>query len=146
MKRIVRKLGINGLVVIFLVLALTSGAVYAYTVLTVTSNVEVLEPIHISEVAGDGTFDMDSNTWDTGPIYPASEPSITITFANAAPGAITLTLQVNPSSLDGGNLVFSLDNETLELPAEGTASVVLTATTNQSLTPGNYSTKVTVER
>lgn len=137
---------IRGLIIVSLVLALTGSAIYAYTSLTVTSNVEVLEPISIASVEGDGTFDMASNTWDTGPIYPMSTPAITFTFANAAPGPITLTLDVSPSSLDGGNIQFYFDTTSLEVPAEGTASATLMTATQQSLTPGSYGTQVTVSR
>ena len=137
---------ICGLIIVFLVLAIIGGAIYAYTALQVTSNVEVLEPISIASVEGDGAFDMSTNIWDTGPIYPMSTPALTFNFANAAPGPITLTLSVSPSSLDEGNIQFSFDTTTLEVPAEGTASATLMAVTDQSLTPGYYNTQVTVSR
>lgn len=137
---------IRGLIVVFLLLAITCGAIYAYTALTVTSNIEVLEPISIASVEGDGTFDMSTHSWDTGQIYPMSQPTIIITFANAAPGPITLTLSVSPQFLDAGNIQFSFDTTTLEVPAEGTASAILMAVTDQSLTPGYYNTQVTVSR
>ena len=135
-----------GLVIVILLLGLTGGAIYAYTALTVSSSVEVLEPISIASVGGDGTFDMNNFFWDTGQIYPMSTPSLTFTFYNAAPGPITLTLDVNPASLDGGNIQFYFNTTSLEVPAEGTASATLMTFTNQSLTPGVYGTYVTVSR
>jgi len=136
----------KALVIAFMTLILIGGAVYAYTAITVTSEVEVQEPISIVSVEGDGSFDTGSNIWDIGVIYPVDTASITITFANEAAGAITLDLSANPASLDGGNLVFSVDNPTVEVPAGGTATVTLSADTTQSLAPGSYSTEVTIER
>ena len=135
-----------GLVIVILLLGLTGGAIYAYTALTVSSSVEVLEPISIASVGGDGTFDMNNFFWDTGQIYPMSTPSLTFTFYNAAPGPITLTLDVSPASLDGGNIQFYFNTTSLEVPAEGTASATLMTFTNQSLTPGVYGTHVMVSR
>lgn len=146
MRKLVKRLGIQGVCLALLIMVALGGIAYAYTAITVTSEVQVEEPISIVSVEGDGTFDSGTNIWDIGNIYPLDMPSITITFANAAEGAITLDLSANPASLDGGNLAFSFDNPTLEVPAAGTASVTLTADTTQSLAPGSYSTEVTVER
>ncbi len=122
------------------------GAVFAYTAITVTSEVEVKEPISIFSVEGDGTFDSGTGTWNIGEIYPLDNPALTIILSNASSGTITLNLAASPASLDGGNLTFNFDNEILEVPAGGTATVTLTANTTQSLAPGSYSTEVTVER
>jgi uncharacterized membrane protein len=138
----------KALVIAFVAVILAAGAVYAYTAITVTSEVEVQEPISIVSVSveGDGTFDTSSNIWDIGVICPLDTASIAITFDNKAAGAITLSLSAHPASLDGGNLVFSFDNPAVEVPAGGTATVTLSADTTQSLAPGNYSTEVTVGR
>jgi uncharacterized membrane protein len=136
----------KALVIALVAVILAVGAVYAYTAITVTSHVEVQEPISIVSVEGDGTFDTGSNIWDIGVIYPVDTASIAITFANEAAGAITLNLSAHPASLDDGNLVFSFDNPTVEVPAGGTATVTVSANTTQSLAPGSYSTEVTVER
>lgn len=136
----------KAVVIALVALMIIGGAVYAYTAITVTSQVEVQEPISIVSVEGDGTFDSSSNVWDIGVIYPVDTASIAITFANEAAGAITLSLSAHPASLDGGNLVFSFDNPTVEVLAGGTATVTLTADTTQSLAPGSYSTEVAVER
>jgi hypothetical protein len=141
MKRLLKGLGM-----VLLALMLVGGVVYAYTAITVTSEVEVQEPISIVSVEGDGAFESDTNTWNIGEIYPLDTASITITFANASAGTITLTLTANPASLDDDNLSFSFDNETVDVPGMGTATVTLTANTTQSLAPGNYSTQITVER
>lgn len=141
MKRI-RKAVVIALVAVILGV----GAVYAYTAITVTSQVEVKEPISIVSVEGDGTFNPSSNVWDIGVICPLDTPSIAFTFANEAAGAITLNLSAHPASLDDGNLAFDFDNPTVEVPAGGTATVTLTADTTQSLAPGAYSTEVIVER
>lgn len=142
---------LKGIGIALLALMLIVGAVYAYTALTVTSEVTVLEAISIASVEGDGTFDSGTNTWDIGEMYPLDTKSITITFANAAGGPITLTLTANPASFDSGNLTFSFDNSTVEVPAAGEEgpgilTVTLSADTTQSLAPGSYSTEVTVER
>jgi len=141
MKKVLKGIGIA-----LLAMMVIAGGVYAYTAITVTSQVEVLEPISIVSVEGDGTFDRTSNIWDIGQIYPLHTKSITITFANAAAGPITLTLTAKPASLDGSNLIFSFDNSAMQVPAGGSANVTLSAKTTQSLAPGSYSTKVTVER
>lgn len=149
MGKVTRRLGTplpKALVIALIVSAVIGGVVYAYTALRITSEVEVLEPISITLVEGDGDFDSVSNMWDIGDIYPLDEKSITITFANAADGPITLTLTANPASLDGGNLTFSFDNSTVEVLAGDVATVTLTADTTQSLAPGSYSTEITVER
>lgn len=136
----------KAVVIALVALMIIGGAVYAYTAITVNSQVEVQEPISIVSVEGDGTFDISSNVWDIGVIYPVDTASIAITFANEAAGAITLSLSAHPASLDGGNLAFSFDNPTVEVPAGGTATVIVSADTTQSLAPGSYSTEVTVER
>ena len=146
MKKLVKRMGITGICIAMLILVSIGAVVYAYTAITVTSHVEVEEPISIVLAEGDGSFDTESNIWDIGIIYPLDAPSITITFANVAEGAITLSLSANPAFFDGGNLTFSFDSATVEVPAAGTASVTLTANTTQSLAPGAYSTEVTVER
>lgn len=152
MRKLIRRLGPAGLAIaVALLLAVGGFAFAAYTAITVTSEVEVQEPISIVSVEGDGTFDSDTNTWDIGDIFPLDTKSIDITFANEAGGPITLTLTAHPDSLDGGNLTFSFDNATVEVPAAGeedpgTVTVTLTADTTQSLEPGSYSTEVTVER
>jgi len=151
-KKIFKRLGIEGLVIaVVLLVAVSTLAFAAYTAITLTSDVEVQEPISISLVEGDGTFDSDANGWDIGKIMPLDTKSIDITFANVADGPITLTLTANPASLDGGNLTFSFDDPAPVVPAAvdevaGTATVTLTADTTQSLAPGNYSTEITVER
>lgn len=136
----------KALLIAFVAVILAAGAVYAYTAITVTSKVEVQEPISIVSAEGDGTFDSSSNVWDIGVIHPLDTASITITFGNEAAGTITLSLSAHPTSLDEGNLVFSFDNPTVEVPAGGIATVILSADTTQSLAPGSYSTEVTVER
>jgi len=105
MKKVLKGLGMAALVVMAI-----GGAVFAYTAITVTSQVEVEEPISIVSVE------------------------------------ITLSLSADPSSLDGGNLVFGFDSATVKVPGVGTAAVTLTAETTQSLAPGSYSTAVTIER
>jgi hypothetical protein len=146
MRKLFKKLGVTGVCLALLIVVSLGGIAYAYTAITVTSEVKVEEPISIVLVEGDGTFDSGSNVWDIGDIYPLDTASITITFANAAEGPITLTLTANPASLDSGNLTFNFNNDTVEVPAAGTATVTLTADTTQSLAPGSYSTEVTVER
>jgi hypothetical protein len=146
MRKLFKKLGVTGVCLALLIVVSLGGIAYAYTAITVTSEVKVEEPISIVLVEGDGTFDSGSNVWDIGDIYPLDTASITITFANAAEGPITLTLTANPASLDSGNLTFVFNNDTVEVPAAGTATVTLTADTTQSLAPGSYSTEVTVER
>jgi hypothetical protein len=136
----------KGLVIALIAFILATGGVFAYTAVTVTSDVQVMEPISISSVAGEGSFDFNNMIWDIGQIYPLDNPSLAMTFSNAAAGDITLTLSIDPSSLDGGNLTFSFDSATLLVPAGGTATVTLFASTTQSLSPGFYSTAVTVDR
>lgn len=135
-----------GLAIGLIALIVISGSVFAYTAITMTSQVQVQEPIRIDSTAGVGNFDTSTNTWDIGVIYPLDSASLSITFANASTGTITLTLIANPASLDGGNISFNFDNPTLEVPGGGTASVTLTANTTQSLAPGNYSTMLIVDR
>ena len=141
MKKVLKGLGMAALVVMAI-----GGAVFAYTAITVTSQVEVEEPISIVSVEGDGTFDDASNVWSIGVLYPLDSAFVTITFANEAAEEITLSLSADPASLDGGNLVFGFDSATVKVPGAGTAAVTLTAETTQSLAPGSYSTAVTVER
>jgi len=151
-KKIFKRLGIEGLVIaVVLLVAVSAFAFAAYTAITMTSDVEVQEPISISLVEGDGTFDSDAISWDIGEIMPLDTNSIDITFANVADGPITLALTATPASLDGGNLTFSFDDAAPVVPAAadevaGTVTVTLTADTTQSLAPGNYSTEITVER
>jgi hypothetical protein len=146
MKKLIKRMGITGICLAVLILVSIVTIAYAYTAITVTSQVEVEEPISIVLADGDGSFDAETNIWDMGTIYPLDAPSITITFANDAEGAITLSLSANPASFDGDNLIFIFDNDTVEVPAGGIASVTLTADTTQSLAPGAYSTEIIIER
>ena len=141
MKRILKGFGIA-----LLVLMVIGGGVYAYTAITVTSDVEVLEPISISSVVGDGTFDFSNMSWNIGQVYPLDDPSLTITLTNDASGTITVILSANPDSMDGGNLNFRFDNPVIDVPPGGMATVTVTANTTQSLAPGAYSTLIEVER
>ncbi len=133
-------------IIIGVALGVTAGVVYAYTALTITSDVQVKEPISVLAAEGDGEFDHDTLIWDIGEIYPLDEASLTITFANEAAGPIQLSLTADPASFDGGNLTFSFDLNPLVVPEEGDASVTLRAETTQSLEPGEYSTEIIVER
>ena len=146
MKKLIKRMGITGICIAVLILVAIGTVAYAYTAITVTSQVEVDEPISILLADGDGSFDAENNIWDIGTIYPLDAPSITVTFANAAEGAITLTLSANPASFDGDNLIFIFDNDTVEVPAGGIASVTITADTTQSLAPGAYFTEIIIER
>jgi len=153
MKKLIRRLGPAGLAIAAALLVTIGGLVYAYTAITVTSEVEVREPISIALVEGDGIFNSETNVWDIGYIYPPVTKAITITFANDADGPITLALTAYPASFDHGNLTFTFDSATVEVPAAaeetgiaGTVTVTLTADTMQSLVPGSYSTVITVER
>ena len=137
---------LKGLVIALLALMIVGGGVYAYTAITVTSDIEVLEPISITAVAGDGTFDFNSMTWNIGQIYPLDAKSLSLDFNNDASGTITIWLLATPSNLDGGNLTFYFDSPVIDVPAGGKATVTLTANTTQSLAPGAYSTIITVDR
>jgi hypothetical protein len=128
------------------VAVVVGGLVYAYTALTITSDVAVQEPISIVEANGDGQFDDETLVWDIGEIYPLDRASLTITFANEASGPIQLHLSVNPASFDGGNLTFAFDLDQLVVPEEGQSSITLRAESTQSLAPGEYSTEIVVER
>ena len=69
-------------IIVGVALGVTAGVVYAYTALTITSDVQVKEPISVLATEGDGEFDYDTLIWDIGEIYPLDEASLTITFAN----------------------------------------------------------------
>lgn len=143
-----KKRFIKGLVIAVLALMLVGGTVYGYVALNITAEVDVQEPISITSWVGigGGNFDRETNVWDIGEIYPNDTVSLAVTFANAASGPITLTLVASPQSLDGGNLNFSFEYTTIEVPAGGTASVSITASATQSLAPGSYSTTILIQR
>ncbi|MCK4791837.1 MAG: hypothetical protein KAV87_49350, partial [Desulfobacteraceae bacterium] len=46
---------------------------------------------------------------------------------------------------DNGNLIFGFNQPELVIPAKGKASVVFWVETTQGVTPGNYSTTVTID-
>ena len=100
------------------------------------------EPISIVKVSGDGRWN--SPTWLVS-IYANERKTTTITFANSSDEDITISLTVSPPSHDEGNLIFGFDNQTLVVPGKGEASVVFWVQTSQSVTPGSYSSTVTVE-
>ena len=135
------------LVIITAVMVVVAGGIaYAYTALSITSGVEVQEPISIVSAEGDGEFDADALSWDIGEIYPLDRASLTITFANEAAGPIQLSLSADPASFDGDNLTFAFDLDQLVVPGEGEASITLRAESTQSLAPGEYSTEISIER
>ena len=147
MKNPVKAYGKKGIAIfIAVLLALSGGIAYAYSALTITTDVEVEEPISIESVECDGEFDENLLIWDIGEIYPPDEASITITFANASEGPINLLLSVNPSSFDAGNLTFKLDPSQLIVPPGEMVSATIDAVATQSLAPGDYSTEIIVER
>ena len=141
MKRLLKGLGIG-----LLMLALVGGTVYAYVAINITAEVDVQEPISIISAAGDGTFDIETVTWDIGEIYPLDTASINVTLANAASGPITLTLATDPVSLDSGNLTFTFENTEIVVPAGGEVSFSISANTTQSLATGSYSVAIQIQR
>jgi hypothetical protein len=141
MKKVLKGLGIG-----LLALMLIGGAVYAYVAINITAQVTVQEPISVVSAEGAGTFDTATSTWNIGEIYPQDTASIAITFANAASGPITLSLSAEPASLDGGNLTFAFDSNTIVVPAGGEASTGITASTTQGLAPGSYSVSILIQR
>ena len=79
-------------------------------------------------------------------MYPKERKMATVTFANSSADDIVVTLTASPASHDDGNLIFGFDTSTFVVPGRGQASVVFWVQTNQSVTPGTYTTIVTVER
>jgi len=79
-------------------------------------------------------------------MYANETKATTITFGNSSDEDIAITLTVSPSSHDDGNVAFGFDSSTLVVPGKGTASVVFSVETSQSVAPGSYSSTVTVER
>lgn len=100
------------------------------------------ESITFAEVSGDGQWN--SPTWLVS-MYANERKATTITFANSSHEDITISLTVSPPSQDEGNLIFGFDSPTLVVPGKGKASVVFWVQTSQSVTPGSYSSVITVE-
>jgi len=100
-------------------------------------------PFDIYKVSGDGKWD--GTQWIVS-MYAKERKSTTVTFANYSNENITISLAVSPASQDSGNLTFGFDTTTLFVPTKERASVVFWVETSQSVTPGTYSTIVTVEK
>jgi hypothetical protein len=79
-------------------------------------------------------------------MYPNEQKATAVTFANSSADDTVVTLTATPVSHDGGNLIFGFNTPTVSVPGKGQATVVFWVQTNQSVTPGIYTTIVTVER
>lgn len=101
------------------------------------------ESLSIDGVSGDGVWN--SPNWVVS-LYANEKKATTVTFANSSTEDIAITLIASPASHDEGNLTFGFDKPTLVVPGKGKASVVFWVQTSQSVTPGTYSTIVTIER
>lgn len=113
---------------------------------TATTNAVVAgiwESLSIDSTSGDGQWN--SPHWVVS-MYANEKKSTSVTFANSSPEDVTITLSATPISHDGGNLIFSFDRPTFVVPGKGKATVVFSFETSQSVTPGDYSTVITVER
>jgi len=112
-------------------------------VATANTIIASCESLSVCATSGDGRWN--SPRWVVS-MYANERKATTITFANSSSEDITATLAVSPAIHDDGNLVFGFENPVIMVPGKGKASVIFWVETNQSITPGTYSTVLTVER
>lgn len=98
-------------------------------------------PLDIYDVEGDGEWQ--DNMWLVS-MYASENKSTTVTLANYSEEDVNIVFSVSPASQDSGNLTFGFDNTALFIPAKEKADVVFWVQTTQSVTPGSYSTNVTI--
>lgn len=101
------------------------------------------EALSIHSVSGDGTWH--SPHW-TVSMYASEMKSTIVTFANSSAEDITVNMAISPASHDEGNLTMGVDQSSFIIPAKGKFSVTFQVQTTQSVTPGTYSTIVTINR
>jgi hypothetical protein len=99
----------------------------------------------LSIVGANGDGQWKSPHWVVT-MYPNEQKATAVTFANSSADDTVVTLTATPVSHDGGNLIFGFNTPTFSVPGKGQATVVFWVQTNQSVTPGIYTTIVTVER
>ena len=98
--------------------------------------------VQVVSKTGDGNW-ID-NTWKVT-MYPGEQKSTVVTFKNPSLRDITLALSATPSIFDDGNVIISLDNSTLIVPAKSEACAVISASAAGSATPRTYSAEIRIE-
>jgi len=126
------------IVVIILIL----GSLLVPSVVSAESGTSTLPGIEITGRTGDGNW-ID-NTWKVT-MYPGEQKSTAVTFKNPSLRDITLALSATPSVFDDGNVIISLDNSTLIVPAKSEACAVISASATGSATPETYSAEIRIE-
>ena len=98
--------------------------------------------VQVVSKTGDGNWT--DNTWKVT-MYPGEQKSTVVTFKNPSLRDITLALSATPSIFDDGNVIISLDNSTLIVPAKSEACAVISASAAGSATPRTYSAEIRIE-
>lgn len=99
-------------------------------------------PLDIYKVNGDGKWQ--NNCWQVS-MYASENKSTTVTLANYSEEDITVAFSASPVSQDSGNLTFGFDTTMLFIPAKEKGDVLFWVQTTQSVTPGSYSTDVSID-
>jgi len=91
--------------------------------------------VTVVDRTGDGKWT--NNAWQVE-IYPGETKATTIKLYNSSSSSLSVTVNVSPDSLDGGNLIFELDKATLTMPGKSYADTTISVKASGSTTPGTY--------
>ena len=91
--------------------------------------------VTVVDRTGDGEWT--NNTWQVS-MYSGETKATTIKLYNSSSSSLSVTVNVSPDSLDGGNLIFELDKATLTMPGKSYADTTISVKASGSTTPGTY--------
>lgn len=114
----------------------------ALLLLLIPATASAASGVQVVSKTGDGNWTGD--TWKVT-MYPGEQKSTVVTFKNPSLGDIALALSATPSTFDDGNVIISLDNSTLIVPAKSEACAVISASAAGSATPRTYSAEIRIE-
>jgi len=98
--------------------------------------------VTVVDRTGDGEWT--NSTWQVE-IYPGETKATTIKLYNSSSSSLSVTVNVSPDSLDGGNLIFELDKATLTMPGKSYADTTISVKASGSTTPGTYTAELEIK-
>ena len=98
--------------------------------------------VTVVDRTGDGEWT--NNAWQVE-IYPGETKATTIKLYNSSSSSLSVTVNVSPDSLDGGNLIFELDKATLTMPGKSYADTTISVKASGSTIPGTYTAELEIK-
>ena len=106
------------------------------------SSVSAASGIEVVDRTGDGIWT--DNVWQVE-IFPGEVKSTTLTLYNSSSSSLGVEMNVEPNSLDNGNLEFELDKSNFTMSGGSYTDVTLTVKASGSATPGTYTAELEIK-